>query len=840
MKNQKLPPKKKQVSRDNSTKHISTQKTIAYTNYFEKYIAPYSTLFFILVLVLIGFLAFGKFLSVNQLFFFKGIGSDSLNQDYPGIMHTIALLEETYLYKYSFYTGMGDAYINSYPIEPVGWLREIITRIGISFGAENYLIYSRFPIIFIFYYLFSGLLFYGYFQTIDFSKYVSIIGALALTYSGYMVVGSSWDFYGHIFRASLLLFSFEQFFVKKRWYFLPIAFIYLSGNPFILYLYSFFLAIYASLRYFSNDNTGILGYIKLSGGLILLGSIGVFMNFVDFSNSFQKMYNSPRVSGNASYSNALSSGLEILDQAGLTATMILRFFSSDILGTGSNFKGWFNYFEAPLFYVGLFSLIIFPQVFIHLNKRNKIIFGAYLSFWALTLIFPYLRRAILAFTGDYFRFGFDFFIPFSILFMAAFALNEILKTNKINKVLLLITLSILLLALYYPYTSFPQWIIIKEIRFWVTFLLFAYSGLLWLFTIPKTKYFIQLVFLMLIISELSAFGFLSFQNRKSVSKAEYKITKGGYGDGSVKAINYLKSIDSIIFYRIEKDYYSGNAMHGSLNDGMAQKYYGTSSYSSFNQINYVRFLEETGIIEKGNESQTRWINGLRNSPLLLTFANVKYYLSKSSESAIKNFGFKHLSSVDSIHIYQNEYTLPFGYTYKKRISLDEFSKLSSFHKQTMLLNACVTENEEFQRFSTYQAKDTAELISNNSFTFSLYKSFTDSLSKNHLNISSFKQYQIKGDIELDTTKILFFTIPFDEGWKLKLNDKPVELFRVNLGFTGALVEKGKYDVNLAFEPDNLSIFNLISFITIGLFWIGIIIDILYKRVKKRDAQKQLV
>ena len=87
--------------------------------------------------------------------------------------------------------------------------------------------------------------------------------------------------------------------------------------------------------------------------MIALGFVGLLMNLTNVYSIFHKMFFSPRVVGNASYNQILSGGEDVINQANLGATTLLRFFSSDILGSGSNFQGWFNYFEAPLFYIGL-------------------------------------------------------------------------------------------------------------------------------------------------------------------------------------------------------------------------------------------------------------------------------------------------------------------------------------------------------------------------------------------------------------------------------------------------------------------------------------------------------
>jgi len=449
---------------------------------------------------------------------------------------------------------MGNKYVSGFPVEPYGLVRTIIQTIGMQIWGVDYFINGRFINIFSFIILLSGIIFYYYLRTLSVKKFSSLIAALLFSFSGYMIVGAGWGFSGHIFKAVFLLFAFEQLFLKKRWYFFPFAVIYLSTNVFVFFLYSIFFLLYIIFRYFSERENNILDFFKLTGKIILLGIVGLMMYVTQLFISFIKMFYSPRVAGNASYTQTLSGGEDIVNQSSIIPTTILRFFSSDILGTGSNFQGWNNYLEAPLFYIGLLTLLIFPQVFIYLDKRKKIVFGSFLGFWTLTLLIPWLRHAFLAFTGDYFRYGFDFFIPFTLLFFAVYALNELDKTFKINYKLLGATLLVLLVALFFPYKSLPITAIDNSLRMTIVALLFIYSILLILMSQPKYKSIAQIVLILLVTAELSYFSYKSYAERVPVTKTEFEKNAGGYKDGTIKAVDYIKSIDETLFYRTEKDY----------------------------------------------------------------------------------------------------------------------------------------------------------------------------------------------------------------------------------------------------------------------------------------------
>lgn len=847
------------------------------TSLLEKYFGRYTVFFLVFAIFLVGFIAFKDYFISRYLFFFTDIGSDSINQDLPAIIHSADFLGNSFLEKWSFYQGMGNAYYKAIPVEPLGFFSYAFDYVGYFLWGDNFFISGRFIRLFIFNFLFSGMIFYYYLRTISINKYSSFIGALFVTFSGYMVLGSSWGFSGHIFRAVFLLFAFEQLFVRKRWYFFPFAVIYASGNIFVLYIYTIFLFTYSLFRYFSSEENKIKGYFILTGKMIMLGAVGLLINAINVWRNFYIMFFSSRVSGNSSLSDKLISGNSGLDYTSHNATTILRFFSNDVLGSGINFKGWNNYFEAPAFYIGIFILVIFSQLYTLMKKKNAIIFGSFMAFWLISVFVPEIRYAILAYTGDYYRYGFDFFIPFVFLFSGIYSLNKIESGFKINFYTLGATITLLLILLYFPYSSIPENVIDENIRKIITFLLILYTGVIYFMSKKEYKQISRILLLAVVIFELSYFSYKSYQNRKPVLKSEYIINSAGYKDGTIKAVKYTKINDKKKFYRTTKDYQSGAAMHGSLNDAMAQGYYGTARYSSFAQINYVRFLEEIGIIPKGDETSTRWISGLRAYPLLQTFANVKYQLSKSKSPEFTRFGFEIIKKEGDISILRNKYYLPFGYSYDKYIDFDDYvnmkyykltsvsiqninnelrrvisqektnsiltslspisnikfdsdtafisslkkilsvddynsykyvflrNAVQNFRNQIALLTCFVNEKGEnyidTSNFMKLNPSDTSIFVDALYFNFDRYQKLVNELREDTFKIEKFEQSRIKGNINLSKEKLVFFTIPYDEAWKIKVNGELKVLKRVNVGFSGIALDKGEYKIELYYQPD---------------------------------------
>src|SRR5207249_2744474 len=137
--------------------------------------------------------------------------------------------------------------------------------------------------------------------------------------------------------------------------------------------------------------------------------------------------------------------------------------------------------------------------------------------------------------------------------------------------------------------------------------------------------------------------------------------KIGYNDYSLDGSEYLKKTDKS-FFRVNKDFGSGMAIHASINDAKVQGFYGTSSYSSFNQKNYIKFLGDFGVINVADDNSTRWAKGLVDRPVLFCLASGKYWLTKRTDDAIGQMGYDSMAQFGDVKVYKGRFTLPFSFT----------------------------------------------------------------------------------------------------------------------------------------------------------------------------------
>ncbi|RME14082.1 MAG: hypothetical protein D6799_07405 [Bacteroidetes bacterium] len=333
----------------------------------------------------------------------------------------------------------------------------------------------------------------------------------------------------------------------------------------------------------------------------------------------------------------------------------------------------------------------------------------------------------------------------------------------------------------------------------VYFFLITYVILIFLLNALKQQWITISILVMLCI-ELVALNRLSVIRRDVMYVRELN-EKVSYNDYTVDAVNWIKQQDKDLFYRIDKaGYYSSGAIHGSLNDNKIQGYFTTSNYNSFAQLNYVRYFKAMGIISKNNEVEARWVPGLAGRPLLEAQNQVKYVLLKALIPPQWKLMFDSLGMQGDVKILKHKYVLPFGYTYKKIMKLSDFDKILPYKREIITFQTAVLDDTTYFRLynhlQTYNLKDTS--IADN-FTFNTLEKFKDTLSAEHLQLEQFDNNYIKGKIKASENKLLYLSIPYDEGWRIYMNGKKINGFRINGGMTGVFLPKGEYVLEMKFH-----------------------------------------
>lgn len=764
-----------------------------------------------------GFWILKDFLLGKKTNLFLDIGSDMANAFYPFNKIAIDYFKQYGSGGWSFKQGMGQDITPLYN-SPIYYLLALGESVNIPINAIK-IEFLRLII--------NGLVFFWYARTIKMNTYTSIIGSLCFALMGFFSLTFGWtpllaDWQLFVI---LMLIALEYLIQYNNWYLLPIFVMFMAINqPFNLVVIAEFTIIYLLVKLYIEDKlTDWVGNAKLVGKIVFFGGLGIGMGFLMAYAHILTMLNSPRGSGDVALTNTLSS-IPILQMADGQEffTSLLRWFSNDILGTTATYRSWQNYMEAPAFYIGVGMLILLPQLFVVSNRRQRIAYGAVTGFVLFIITFPYFRYALWLFTGNYYR-VLAAFIAIGLLMGSLKVIDALLKGAKVNIIVLIATFLALSTILFYLVPKEMSELINKTVRTSAFIFMFFYTLLLAGTRVENIKKALLWAFLGLTFIELIYFNNITTNKRDVLSVNDYQ-TRTGFNDYTKEALDFIDKQDKS-FYRVEKSYSSGNAIHQSFNDAMVQGYNSTSNYYSFNHRNHVAFLKGFGTLQGDDETSTRWLIGVRARPLLMPVASVKYYLVKG-QLPFQKETFDSLATFQDVKVFKVKYALPMGFTYSKYISEDFFKKLSMLQKDVSTYRAFVVKESEKANFKGLEeVKDSVTNLS-----FDNIKLMTDELKQDTLAISKFDDRNFEGSIDLDRPKLLFLSIPHDKGWKVEIDGKPAETQKVTFGMTGVMLEKGKHQVKMYYEAPYLKLGSMISGISIALY--ALLVGFTFWRKKK--------
>lgn len=738
-------------------------------------------------LLLVSGFVFRDFLFGDSLLLYKDSGSDSVNDYYPSFVHLSDYVHNHGFPSWSFCLGMGQdlAYLAGYLVlEPVTWLpRQLIAHA---------LVYQHLAKVFV-----AGFFFFGFLQLRGLKPVASLLGSLLVSFSAYMCMGACWyPLADEVFCFSGLLFAIDLALKRGLWFVLvPVVALIGTIDAFHLYLCAIFLLLYVPARLFGQYgwHPGIILRISLQFAAAAVLGISVAAVFV--LPSLYAMLNSPRGSGTSSLLVHLRSTLPFtFESSRHYITSVLRPFANDILGTAEAFRGWQNYLEAPLTYCGLICLILVPQAFVGGHRRHQLVYGLFLAGVVIPTVFPWFRYLFWAFQGDYYR-TFSLFTILGIALLSAKVFSRYSEGRLLRLWLLAATTCVVVAVLYLPIPEL-QSLIDPALKQRVTVFLLCYAVLLALGQLLGRAKLVSYIIVGLSGLELILFDRITISNRNTVTKQESK-ARVGYNDETVDAIRDIKASDNSSFYRITKIRPSSPGIYFGLNDALVFGYYGTSYYSSFNNLNYIKFLVATEAITPTTEIDTRYSLGLLNDPMLAFFAAEKYVLVEDPNLLQGASQYEFVQQYGKDYLFRNAAFLPLGLSFDRYMPEETFRRIIKREKAQVLLLAAVLSDEADARKVGLRPTDLSEL--GQEIKAASLEEVVATRRKTGLVLTSFEPTRIEGHVTIEQKAVLVVQTPFDRGWQAWQDGKPAPVLKVDIGLLGIGLDSGEHKIELRYQ-----------------------------------------
>jgi uncharacterized membrane protein YfhO len=191
---------------------------------------------------------------------------------------------------------------------------------------------------------------------------------------------------------------------------------------------------------------------------------------------------------------------------------------------------------------------------------------------------------------------------------------------------------------------------------------------------------------------------------------------------------------------------------------------------------------------------------------LRSFLSCRYLFARIHSDFEKNDkpsmpGWKRIKSTAAFDIYENEHYVPMGYMFDKFISVKEYNDVDFMYRSEALLQAMVLSRRNLLLYSDitgYTEKDVDTLTGDydnfdtkiNEFTYGREEYFKHCEARKKSACQKFEFTKNGFEAELDNKgkdNLLFFSVPYDEGWSAYVNGKKTDIVKCDFGFMAVRV-----------------------------------------------------
>jgi len=218
--------------------------------------------------------------------------------------------------------------------------------------------------------------------------------------------------------------------------------------------------------------------------------------------------------------------------------------------------------------------------------------------------------------------------------------------------------------------------------------------------------------------------------------------------------------------------------------------------------------------------------------------SVKYYYNRISdnddESASLSLpGFEKVSENDFFEIYENSLYIPMGFGYDTYISKSDAEEKGDMLRENILMKALVLNNEQIEKYSdilTQISRDDSVGLNKSD-----YARFCGEKQENCSSSFTYDSYGFKSEISLEKPQLVFFSVPYSDGWSAEVNGKAAEIENVSYGFMAVKADSGKNTITFSYKTPGLAAGFIITIIGAAGLVIYLIICRIFKRKSKVSA-----
>lgn len=235
-------------------------------------------------------------------------------------------------------------------------------------------------------------------------------------------------------------------------------------------------------------------------------------------------------------------------------------------------------------------------------------------------------------------------------------------------------------------------------------------------------------------------------------------------------------------------------------------------------------------------------------PAIRSLLSVKYLINRiDGDSFVDDIGetrmpdYEYVKTSGNYYVYENQNYVPYGFSYNYYMSYDFCNSYSDESKTRLMLKAMLLTDDQIKKYGEYMTDidtlgsgydaDATTL----SFTDTAMAYDAETLRDTAADNFSVDNYGFSATVTRDEKSLVFFSVPYDEGWTAYVNDKQVEVEKVNVGFMAVPVEEGESKIRFNYRNTGLTSGATITITAVAVFAVYMLISLIWLKKNLHDT-----
>ena len=178
-------------------------------------------------------------------------------------------------------------------------------------------------------------------------------------------------------------------------------------------------------------------------------------------------------------------------------------------------------------------------------------------------------------------------------------------------------------------------------------------------------------------------------------------------------------------------------------------------------------------------------------------------------------GWTYLADMDGYTLYHNDNYVPMGFTYDYYVTEATYEASIKTLRSNLLLRALVLEDEDVEKYSSYLTELPDALLDDLH-----YDSYTQDCADRRAHSCSVFQMNNAGfhaEITLEKPNLVFFSVPYDDGFTAYVNGEKTDILRVDEGLMAVLCPAGASSIDFVYQAAGLSASRVVTAVAIPVW-----------------------